>query len=272
MLANTEVLRASRTPAGPATLQAEHLGDRLEVEAWGPGADVGARAGPGHPRHPRRPDRLRPRRTPSCSTSTARRRACGFRRTGLVIEALIPAVLSQRVTGFEAKRSFRQLVERWGEPAPGPGGLLLPPEPQVIADLGYYELHVVGVEKRRADTLKRVERPREAARALAQRRADRSCGISSSRSQGSAPGPRPRWRASPSATPMRSAWATSTSSTSIAHALAGEPRGTDERMLELLEPFAGPSRPGVRADRVRRHHGAQVRAPAARSSQLRRER
>ena len=69
---------------------------------------------------------------------------------------MVPAVLSQRVTGFEAKRSFRQLVERWGEPAPGPGGLLLPPPAALIAELGYYDLHVIGVEKKRADALKRV--------------------------------------------------------------------------------------------------------------------
>ena len=41
-------------------------------------------------------------------------------------------------------------------PAPGPGGLLLAPAPGLIAELGYYDLHVIGVEKKRADALKRV--------------------------------------------------------------------------------------------------------------------
>ncbi len=55
---------------------------------------------------------------------------------------------------------YRQLVERWGEPAPGPGGLQLLPRSDVIAELGYYDLHVIGVEKRRADTLQSGRRPR----------------------------------------------------------------------------------------------------------------
>ena len=38
----------------------------------------------------------------------------------------------------------------------------------------------------------------------------------------------------------------------VACALAGEPRGTDARMLELLEPYLGPPGPGVHAARVGR--------------------
>ena len=38
---------------------------------------------------------------------------------------------------------------------------------------------------------------------------------------------------------MRSAWATTTCPGLVCWALAGERNGTDERMLELLEPYAG---------------------------------
>ena len=45
-------------------------------------------------------------------------------RSGRVLEALVPAVLEQKVTGREAWRAWRWLVRRYGEPAPGPAGLL----------------------------------------------------------------------------------------------------------------------------------------------------
>jgi 3-methyladenine DNA glycosylase/8-oxoguanine DNA glycosylase len=236
-LSGSALLRASRTPDGIATLLVQHRGDHLDLEAWGPGAEwalerapatVGAhdhRAGlvPHHP-----------------LVSHLHRAADGLRlpSTGLVFEALVPAILGQRVTGFEAKRSFRQLVERWGEAAPGPGDLLVLPEPQVLAALGYYELHVAGVERRRADALRRVA----AHAARLEQLAD-------------APGPvlRARLEAIPGVGPWTSAEvarvvvgdadAVSVGDFHlkhlIAHALAGEPRGTDDRMLELLEPFAG---------------------------------
>ena len=41
-------------------------------------------------------------------------------RSGLVMEALVPAVIEQRVTGQEAYAGFRRLVRRFGERAPGP--------------------------------------------------------------------------------------------------------------------------------------------------------
>ena len=236
-LGERTALRAMRTPSGPATLLLRHEGDRVEAEAWGEGAEWALEAAPGlagalddragfDPIHPLVRD--------------LHRRAAGLRlpRTGRVLEALVPSILGQKVTGFEARRSFRQLVERWGEPAPGPGSLRLPPEPATLAELGYYELHVVGVEKKRADTLKRVG-------ALAGRL--EAAGTADSASL----------RARLEAVPGIGVW-TSAEVARLAHgdadavsvgdyhlkhlvcfALAGEPRGTDERMLELLEPFAG---------------------------------
>ncbi|MEQ1787766.1 MAG: DNA-3-methyladenine glycosylase 2 family protein, partial [Acidimicrobiales bacterium] len=130
LLTRDVVRRATRTPDGPATIEVTHRGDRMDVEAWGEGADWALDAAPGalgllddragfEPEHP--------------VVAGLHRHADGFRlpRTQRVVEALVPAILSQKVTGFEAKRSFRQLVERWGEPAPGPGGLTLPPAPDV---------------------------------------------------------------------------------------------------------------------------------------------
>jgi 3-methyladenine DNA glycosylase/8-oxoguanine DNA glycosylase len=48
--------------------------------------------------------------------------------TGLVMEALVPAIIEQKVTGQEALGAFRTMVHRFGERAPGPAS---EPEPLV---------------------------------------------------------------------------------------------------------------------------------------------
>jgi endonuclease III len=147
--------RASRAPSGPVTLHLRPDGDRIHVTAWGDGADgaldeahhlVGAADDDGGfaPDHP--------------LVARLWRDHASVRvpRTLAVVEALVASVLEQRVTTFEARRAQRQLANRWGEPAPGPTDLLLPPDPEVLAGLPYYDLHVLGVEKKRADTVRRI--------------------------------------------------------------------------------------------------------------------
>lgn len=231
------MIRATRTPGGPVTTRVEHHGDRLEVEAWGAGAEWSLDAAPAalgllddrdgfDPAHPMVRD--------------LHRRAEGLRllRTGQVLEALVPAILRQRVTGFEAKRSFRQLVERWGEPAPGPFGLWLPPTAVAIAELGYYDLHLIGLEKKRADTLKRA-----CAHAT---RVEATGALTSLQMRArleAIPGVGPWSTAEVARVTHGDADAVSVGDyhlkNVVAFALAGEPRASDERMLELLEPFAG---------------------------------
>jgi len=231
------VVRATRTPDGPATFRAEHHGDRLDVEAWGEGAAWALDQAPGtlgtlddragfDPNHP--------------VVHELHRRADGLRlpHTHRVLEALLPAVLSQKVTGFEAKRSFRQLVERWGEPAPGPAGLLLPPAPRVIAELGYYDLHVIGVEKKRADALKRV-----CAHASRIEAAGQLSPLELRARLEAIPGIGLWTSAEVARVALGDADAVSVGDfhlkNLVTFALTGEPRGSDARMLELLEPFVG---------------------------------
>lgn len=237
LLSATSAAVAMRTPTGGAALLAERRDDRIEAQAWGDGAEWALEMAPGmlgllddragfDPVDP--------------IVSRLHREGDGLRlpRTGRVVEALIPAVLSQRVTGFEAKRSYRQLVERWGEPAPGPTGLLLGPLPEVVAELGYYDLHVIGVEKKRADALRRVcahatrlEHVGATAPEQLRARLEAIAGVGA-------------WTSAEVArVALGDADAVSVGDFHLKHlvswVLASEPRGTDDRMLELLEPYAG---------------------------------
>jgi 3-methyladenine DNA glycosylase/8-oxoguanine DNA glycosylase len=237
LLAERAALWASRTPGGPATVRVEHQGDRVQVEAWGEGAEDALEHAPASlgllddrrgfdPEDP--------------FVKQLHHDSDGLRmpRTDRVMEALVPAILSQRVTGFEAKRAYRQLIERWGEPAPGPGDLRLLPRSEVIAEVPYYDLHVIGVEKKRADTLQRACAHANRLEAAAER------GTATLRDRLLAlPGVGLWTVAEVTRLVHADADAVSVGDFHLKHlvawALAGEPRGSDDRMLELLEPFAG---------------------------------
>ena len=83
-------------------------------------------------------------------------------RSGLVLDSLVPAVLEQKVTSAEALRSWRELVWRFGSPAPGPGPrsgpLRLPLDAAGWAMLPSWEWHRAGVGPQRAATVVRAAR------------------------------------------------------------------------------------------------------------------
>ena len=76
-------------------------------------------------------------------------------RTGRVLEALIPAVLEQRVQGVDSFRSWRILVTRFGTPAPGPAPerMRVPPPSQVWRRIPSWEFHRANVDPGRARTI-----------------------------------------------------------------------------------------------------------------------
>jgi 3-methyladenine DNA glycosylase/8-oxoguanine DNA glycosylase len=236
---------ATRTASGPATLLLLPVADGVLARAWGPGAEaavLGAAALVGLDDDPAA---LVPRHSP---VAEAVRRLRGLRigRTGAVLEALLPAILEQKITGDEARRAYRAIVRAHGEPAPGPGqrlGLRLGPAPEVLAALPYYAMHPQGVERRRAELIRavagaagRLEVLGTAATstdglaaAYAALRAFRGIGPWTAAEVGI------RAFGDPDAVSVGDYHLPSM----VTWALAGEPQGTDERMLELLEPYRG---------------------------------
>jgi 3-methyladenine DNA glycosylase/8-oxoguanine DNA glycosylase len=232
------VERASRTPAGPASLRLAAVSGRsFEVEAWGPGAELAVAGLPDLLGAADEPAAFEPRHR---LLAELVRRWPGLRltRTGAVFDSLLPAIVSQKVSGVESSSSYRALVERFGEPAPGPLGLRLPPAPEVLAEQPYWRFHELGLEQRRADVIRRaaaatpaLERAAAAGSADLRRRLLALPGIGA-------------WTAAETIRPaLGDADAISVGDYNLPHlvswTLAGEPRGSDERMLELLEPYAG---------------------------------
>jgi 3-methyladenine DNA glycosylase/8-oxoguanine DNA glycosylase len=159
-------------------------------------------------------------------------------RSGGVMQVLIPTILEQKVTGIEARRAYRAMVLATSEPAPGPSGLFLPPDPARLAETPYFAFHPWGVERRRAETV------RNACAHAARLEAGTALTLEQAKARmGALPGIGPWTVAEVARMALGDADAVSVGdfhlSNTVCWALAGEPRGTDERMLELLEPYRG---------------------------------
>jgi 3-methyladenine DNA glycosylase/8-oxoguanine DNA glycosylase len=76
-------------------------------------------------------------------------------RTGQVLEALIPAVIEQRVPGADAFRSWRVLLTKYGTtpPGPAPASMRVPPSAQVWRNIPSWEFHRANVDPGRAQTV-----------------------------------------------------------------------------------------------------------------------
>ena len=150
------VWRTSLTPDGPATLR---VGRRsrdavVTARAWGPGAGWLL---------DRVPDWLGfhddtsgfAAHHPVVGELVLRYPALRVGRTGRVFEALVPAVLEQKVVGREAHRAWRFLLLKYGEAAPGPApaGMRVVPSPRTWARIPSWDWHRAGVEGVRARTI-----------------------------------------------------------------------------------------------------------------------
>ena len=246
---------ATRTVDGPATLGLTVRAGRLTAEAWGPGAE----------RLLARVPRLFSTGTTSLAGDGDRRiaalarRAPGVRilRTEAVLDALVAAVLEQKVTGSEAHRTWHGLVRRYGEPAPGPSevGLRLLPAPSALAALPYWSYHVLGLEQRRAELVRAIARRAAWFEAIVELPLPDAYARLRS-----VPGIGPWTAAEVGVRALGDVDAVSVGDFHLPHlvswALAREPRGTDERMLELLEPYRG-----QRARAIRLLETSGIQAP-----------
>jgi 3-methyladenine DNA glycosylase/8-oxoguanine DNA glycosylase len=152
--------RGVRTPEGTATLRLESRPADGEVHAtaWGDGAAWALESVPSMlgadddvsgfaPTHPVLAD--------------AHRRKQGWRvcRTGLVMEALVPAIIEQKVTGQEALGGFRKLVHRFGERAPGAGaerGVWVQPSAATVRMVPSWEWLRMHIDPARSRTVVRA--------------------------------------------------------------------------------------------------------------------
>lgn len=237
IVARGRFVRATRTPDGAATIELMQEGEQIEARAFGPGAEYALAQVDDllgmdedvrtfEPKH----DLMR----------DAHRKALGMRqgKTGTVFEALLPTIIEQRVTAAAAVSSYSKLVRRYGERAPGPFGLWLQPKPVTLARLPYYAFHQFGIEQARADIIRRA-----ASRATSLHRATTLPFAEAQALMQKIPGIGPWTAAGVARDALGDPDTVSVGDfhlkNVVAYTLAGEPRATDERMLELLEVYAG---------------------------------
>lgn len=231
------VVRAVRTDDGPATVRYQPAQGAIAVTAWGPGAPLCLRDAPAALGFD---DDHRDFVAHHEVIGRAHRRFRGARIgcDGTVVETAVATVLEQKVTSIEAHRSWAALLWRYGDTAPGPFDLRVAPPAHRLAELAYADWHPLGVERRRAETIRglcaradrlrclRREQPAEARRVL-----EHFAGV----------GP---W------TSATVAWlalgdrdVVVTGDYHFPHiviyTLTGRRRGSDDEMIELLAPYRG---------------------------------
>lgn len=227
--------RTAHTPDGSATLQIVRTIEGVRARAWGPGTDwmldrvedvVGLSDEP----------ESFVTEDPRLRRLARRHRGYRYGATALTFDALVAAVVAQKVTGKEASWSLTGLRRLFSDPAPGPRTLPLPPDSLRMAEAPYWDYHRIGLERRRADILRRLASDRA--------RLDGLGSASSSEAQACLLGYRGvgLWTAAETvAVSHGDADAVSVGDYHLKNLvswhLRGHPRGTDEEMLALLEPF-----------------------------------
>ncbi len=233
-------VRATHTPDGPGTLAIEWNDNQISIETYGPGASwldgqaprmLGADDVSDH--------RLEHAAHPVVAASAVAARHLRFGASGNLYHELLPTIIEQRITIGEAHAQWQRLCFELGEPAPGPfTRLLLPPQPDVLMRQPSWWFHPLGIDRKRAEPLIKVGwhaskfwqwaslEPNQAAAKL------RLIPGIGQWTVGSVLGP---------ALGATDAVAVGDYhlKNMVAFNLEGAARGTDERMLELLEPYAG---------------------------------
>lgn len=214
------------------------VGARLHAEAWGPGAADALASVPALVGLDDDPSGFDPSPHPLVAEMHARYPDIRLGRTDRVFNSAVHAVLGQKVTGLQAKQSYRALVRRVGERAPLPHvnrrPLFLPPTPEQTLDaLAGHGSTTLGIDITRTAALREValvashleKLPADELHAAMQRIP--GIGV---------------WTASETTFAARGhqdavSFGDYHLKNHIVFALTGRPRGTDDEMAELLEPF-----------------------------------
>ncbi len=153
------IWRTSLMPTGAATVRLRQDDrSRFDALAWGPGAAelleqldrwfVDPPFEPPAACHPHVADAHR--RFPALRTPA----------TGRLMEALVPAIIEQKVLGVDAFAAWRRLLTRFGSPAPGPTPvpMRVVPSAEQWAQIASWDWHLAGVDPQRYRTVQAAAR------------------------------------------------------------------------------------------------------------------
>lgn len=228
--------RPMLTPSGPVTLHLRRTEAGLTARLWGEGwAWLAPKLGEWIGLLDR-PEEFKPDH-PVVWEEHRNHLGLRFGRTSLVFESVVRAVVTQKVVGKDAGRALMAIAAKFGEPAPGPlPGLFTPPHPDRLADAPYYLFHPMGMERKRSETVRRV--------AAFGTRLDSLVESSSADARlwlENIPGVGVWTSAETVIVSHGDADAVSVGDFHLKNVVAWhlhqQPRGTDEQMLESLEPF-----------------------------------
>jgi 3-methyladenine DNA glycosylase/8-oxoguanine DNA glycosylase len=157
-IADDGVWRTTTTADGAATVRIALSGGTVRISAWGPGAERAGAAVPEWLGAVDRPDGFDPCGHPVVTELHRTTRWLRLGRTGRTWDAVVPAVLEQKVTTVEANRVWRELLRLAGEPPPGPApdGMRVPPSPQRVLDVTDWQWHGCGLDGARRRALRAV--------------------------------------------------------------------------------------------------------------------
>lgn len=237
MVGPTEAWWSTRTPNGTATLRLDRRSDtQVEAESWGDGAEWMLEQAPALLGTDDDLSGFYP--PPGPIADQWARQPFKLGRTDRPWDAVVGGVFGQKVQVANAVKSRRLLARRFGDPSPGPREGWILPATDVVAQMAYHDFHPLGIERKRADILIRTAKEMRRLRDLTSKTPDQ-VRARLERIRGIGP-----WTsAMVTATSMGDADAVPVGDfhipNTIAWHLAREERGTDTRMLELLEPYRG---------------------------------
>jgi 3-methyladenine DNA glycosylase/8-oxoguanine DNA glycosylase len=233
------IWRATRTPAGVATLALRVERGRVRAAAWGPGAEWALDQLPGLCGADDVTDGFDASRHPLIAEVHHRHPGLRIGRTDRVFDALVSAVFEQKVTGLQAFGAWRMILTWYGERAPGPT-----PRPMFAPPADWHLIpswawHRAGLEPPQSRTVTTSARRRASVERAADAAAD---GEARDRVLTSLPGVGLWTSAETRIRAYGDPDAVSVGDYHVAHevgyALTGH-RVDDDGMLELLEPWRG---------------------------------